>query len=116
MDNIQREYTTEHGKNIPSKQIRSNNKLPWYNKKIKRMLKKKQSLYNKAKRTKKWSNYRFFQKECRRQMWKEEWNYINNAITEGMKNNNSNTFWKYVKSGKQDNIGVAPLKEKGKLK
>jgi hypothetical protein len=51
-------------KNIPSKQIRSNNKLPWFNKKIKRMLKKKQSLYNQAKGTKKWSNYRFFQKEC----------------------------------------------------
>jgi hypothetical protein len=79
------------------------------------LLKKKQSLYNQAKRTKMWSNYRFFQKECRRQIRKEEWNYINNAITEGMKNNNSNSFWKYVKSSKQDNIGVAPLKEKGKL-
>lgn len=39
-------------KNIPSKQIRSNNKLPWFNKKIKRMIKKKQSLYNQAKKTK----------------------------------------------------------------
>jgi hypothetical protein len=46
---------------------------------------------------------------------KEEWNYINNAITEGMENNNSKPFWKYVKSCKQDNIGVAPLKGKGKL-
>ena len=101
--------------NIPSKQIRSNNKLPWFNKKIKRMLKKKQSLYNQAKRPKKWSNYRFFQKECRRQIRKEEWNYINNAITEGMKNNNSKPFWKYVKSRKQDNFAVAPLKENGKL-
>jgi division protein CdvB (Snf7/Vps24/ESCRT-III family) len=40
-------------KNIPSKRIRSNNKLPWFNKKIKKMLKKKQSLYNQAKITKK---------------------------------------------------------------
>ena len=32
-----------------------------------------------------------------------------------MKKNNSKQFWKYVKSRKQDNIGVAPLKEKGKL-
>ena len=32
-----------------------------------------------------------------------------------MKNNNSKPFWKYVKSRKQDNIGVAPLTEKGKL-
>jgi hypothetical protein len=78
------------------------------------MLKKKQSLYNQAKRTKKWSTYRFFQKECRKQIRKEEWNYINNAITERMKNNNSNSSWKYVKSRKQNNIGVALLKEKGK--
>jgi hypothetical protein len=102
-------------KNIPSKQIKSNIKLPWFNKKIKRMLKKKQSLYNQAKRTKKWSTYRFFQKECRKQIRKEEWNYINNAVTERMKNNNSNSSWKYVKSRKQNNIGVALLKEKGKL-
>ena len=94
-------------KNIPSKQIGSNNKLPWFNKKINRMLKKKQSIYNQAKNTKKWLNYIFFQKECRRQIRKEEWNYINNAITEGMKNNNSKPFWKYVKSRKQDNIAVA---------
>jgi hypothetical protein len=32
-----------------------------------------------------------------------------------LKNNNSKPFWKYVKSSKQDNIIVAPLKEKGKL-
>jgi hypothetical protein len=32
-----------------------------------------------------------------------------------MENNNSKPSWKYVKSRKQDNIGVAPLKEKGKL-
>ena len=32
-----------------------------------------------------------------------------------MKNNNSKPFWKYVKSRKQNNIGVAPLNEKGKL-
>ena len=48
---------------------------------------------------------------------KKEQNYINNAITEGMENNNIiiKPFWKYVKSRKQDTIRVAPLKEKGKL-
>ena len=32
-----------------------------------------------------------------------------------MEKNNSKPFWKYVKSRKQDNIGVAPLKNKGHL-
>jgi hypothetical protein len=46
---------------------------------------------------------------------KAEWNYINSAILEGMEKNNTIPFWKYVKSRKQDNIGVAPLKEREHL-
>ena len=34
---------------------------------------------------------------------------------EGLKNNNSKPFWKYVKSRKQDHIGVSPLKSNGQL-
>jgi hypothetical protein len=102
-------------KHIPSKIIKSNNRLPWFNHKIKKMLRKKQSLYNQAKRTKNWSNYKHYQKECKRQIRKGEWNYINSAILEGMEKNNTKPFWKYVKSRKQDNIGVAPLKERGHL-
>ncbi|CAG2245813.1 unnamed protein product [Mytilus edulis] len=79
------------------------------------MLKKKQNLYNQAKRTKSWTNYRHFQKTCKREIRKAENNYINNAIIEGMNKNNTKPFWKYVKSRKQDNIGVAPLKKHGQL-
>ena len=32
-----------------------------------------------------------------------------------MEKNKTKPFWKYVKSRKQDNIGVAPLKERGHL-
>jgi hypothetical protein len=55
-------------KHIPSKIIKSNNRLPWFNDKIKKMLRKKQSLYNQAKRTKNWSNYKHYQKDCKRQI------------------------------------------------
>jgi hypothetical protein len=41
--------------------------------------------------------------------------YINSAILEEMEKNNTKPFWKYVKSRKQENIGVAPLKERGHL-
>ena len=102
-------------KHVPSKMIKSNNRLPWINHKIRKQLKKKQRLYQQAKRTKQWANYRHYQKECKREIRKAEWNYINTAILEGMEKNNSKPFWKYVKSRKQDNIGVAPLKDKGKL-
>ena len=44
-------------------------------------------------------------------MRKAEWEYINNTITQGLQTNNSKPFWKYIKSRKQDNIGVASLKK-----
>jgi hypothetical protein len=69
------------------------------------MLRKNYSLYNQAKRTKNWSSYKHYQKEFKRQIRKAKWNYIYSAILEGMKENNTKPFWKYVKSRKQDNIG-----------
>ena len=102
-------------KHIPSKVIKSNNRLPWFNHKIRKMLRKKQGLYNQAKKSKKLANYRHYKKECKLQIRKAEWDYINTSILEGMEKNNSKPFWKYVKSRKQDNIGVAPLKDKGHL-
>jgi hypothetical protein len=79
------------------------------------MFKKKTRLYHQAKKTNKWTNYKHFQKECKRQVRKAEWNYINDTIMEGLQNNNSKPFWKYAKSLKQDNIGVSPLKGNGQL-
>ena len=48
-------------------------------------------------------------------MRKAEWEYINNTITQGLQTNISKLFWKYIKSRKHDNIGVAPLKKNGSL-
>ena len=79
------------------------------------MFKKKTRLYHQAKNTNKWTNYKHFQKECKGQVRKAEWNYINDTIMEGLQNNNSKPFWKYVKSRKQDSIGVSPLKSNGQL-
>ncbi|KAK3088908.1 hypothetical protein FSP39_025302 [Pinctada imbricata] len=101
-------------KNIPAKMIKSN-KLQWINHKIMKMIRRKQTLYNQAKRNGKWANYHHYQKECKRQIRNAEWQYINTAIIEGMDKNNSKPFWKYVKSRKQDNIGVTPLKFKSQL-
>jgi len=75
--------------NIPSKTIKSNNNLPWINHKIRKMIKRKQRLYNHTKKTKKWNNYRQCQTECKKQMRKAEWDYINSTINEGLQSNNS---------------------------
>ena len=79
------------------------------------MQRKKLRLYNQAKKSKSWSNYRFYQKECKRAFRKAEYEYINNVISEGLQNNDSKPFWKYIKNKQQENIGVSPLLDKGNL-
>ena len=56
-----------------------------------------------------------FNVSVKKQFRHAEWNHINSVIQEGLDNKNSKPFWKYVKSKKQDNIGVSPLKQKGNL-
>ena len=114
-NSFKKELFASSDKYIPSKLIRSNTSLPWINHKIRNMFKKKARLYKQAKKTKVWKNYRHFQKECKRKVRKAEWAYTNNTIMEGLENNNPKPFWKYIKSRKQDNIGVAPLKTNEQL-
>ena len=79
------------------------------------MVKKKAKLHKKAKTSKKWREFIDYQKQCKRAFRSAQWDYVNNTITEGLANNNSKPIWKYIKSQKNDNIGVSPLKSQGKL-
>ena len=53
-------------KYIPSKTFIQRNDLPWMTTKLKKMCKRKARLHNKAKTSHQWSNYRHFQKECKK--------------------------------------------------
>ena len=97
--------------NIPNKEIKSRNNIPWVKRKERKMLKKRQRLYKQARKTNKWTNYRTFQKECKRHLRKAEWNYVSTNIIDGLNNNNTKPFWKYVKSKRQESGGIAPLKK-----
>ena len=94
---------------------KGNYSLPWLSKPIMKMIKRKQRLYRRAKRNNKWDTYQDFQKKCKQQIRKAEWDFINNVIQEGLSNNNTKTFWRYIKTRRQDNVGVAPLKRNGTL-
>ena len=41
-------------------------------------------------------------------MRRAEWEYINKTVEVGMIVNNTKPFWRYIKSKRQDNTGVAP--------
>jgi hypothetical protein len=102
-------------KNIPTGLSSLPSSLPWVNRKIKKMLRRKQRLYRQAKTKNNWTNYRQCQRDIKRAMRKAEYKYINDRIEEGLNNNDSKPFWRYIKARKQDNIGVSPLKEKDTL-
>jgi hypothetical protein len=97
--------------NIPNKEIKSRNNIPWVRRKERKMLKKKRRLYKQARKTNKWTNYRTFPKECKRHLRKAEWDYVRTNIIDGLNNNNIKPFWKYVKSKRQESGGIAPLKK-----
>jgi hypothetical protein len=96
---------------VPSRLRRNSNDLPWMNRKLKRLIRLKKRLHQRAKKTKNWTKYRFVQKQCRREFRKAEQMYINNTIEAGFQQNDTKPFWRYVKSRRQDNVGVAPLKD-----
>ena len=100
---------------IPSKSFVQRNDLPWMTKKLKKMSKKKAKLHKQATTTHQWGNYRQFQKECKKAFKKAEDDYTNNIIQQGLEENNPKPFWKFIKSKKQDNVGVSPLFQNGKL-
>ena len=106
------QYTDKH---VPSKTVSNNNRTPWLSNKLKRMLKRKARLYKQAKKTGKFGNFRFAQKECRRAYRKAETDYVNTKILNGLENNDTKPFWTYVKAKKRDNVGVAPIFEHGSL-
>ena len=100
---------------IPSKMKGGRPRTPWINQRIKRMLRKKHRLFKQARKTQTWDNYRNYQRECKKEIRRAEYTYVNEIIEEGLRSNNCKPFWRYVKSRKQDNIGVAPLKDNTNL-
>ena len=79
--------------------------LPWLSKSLLASIRKKASLYSKAKRTNKadlWAKYKL----CKQQT---------QTLSESLEQKNSKPLWRYIKSKRQDGNGVSPLKENGQL-
>ena len=97
-------------RNILTKVCNNRQSLPWYNKDMKRMVRRKSRLYKHAKKSNQWNTFKTFQKTCKKEFKKAEINHFNNV-----KQNNGKPFWHYVKSRRQDSVGVSQLKKMGQL-
>ena len=104
-------------KHIPKKTIKGKADVPWMTKKLKRQIKKKKRLYKKTKKcndSKSTKAFHDFRKEVRNLMHTEYYKYINNLL-EPESDKTSQSFWKYIKSRKQDSVSIGTLKDNGRI-
>ena len=103
---------------VPSKLSRSANKNPWLTNSVKRMCRKKQRLFNRARRTHKrshWERYKAHKRDTLKAVRRARWSYVNDILQLSLDSGDSKPFWKYIKSQRQDSVGVSPLKSGGRL-
>ena len=80
------------------------------------MCKKKGRLYAKAKKnTAHWQKFVDHQKATQRALNQAHWKYVNGILTQGLEEGNQKTYWRYIRSQKQDNQGVSPLRSGNQL-
>ena len=53
------------------------------------------------------------QKQTKTALRRARWGYMNSMLERALEEGDHKPLWKYCKSQRQDNIGVAPLKENG---
>ena len=96
-------------KNVPTKYTSSKHHQPWINTTTKRLIRKKQRWFSKAKKCNSdrvWNKYKQIKSECQRVCRKTHVDYLNNIISEDATNKK---FWKYIKNKNQENHGIADL-------
>ena len=102
---------------VPTKLSSQRYNQPWANGKIRNLSRKKKKYYKEAQRTKSdqdMAKYRATKKLVQSECHKAYYQYINPMIGESNQNGgNLKKFWSFIKSKKNDNSGVAPLKKNG---
>ena len=100
---------------IPHRTTSSRHNLPWFNRSLKRLVKAKQRLYNKARKSghcTDWSKFRAARKHLHSRLKIARNTYVSEYLTEAVANN-PKRFWSYIKQVKQDDVGVADLEVDG---
>ena len=101
---------------IPSKMTTTRYNLPWLDTRLKRMCKKKHRMYNAAKKAnkqKKWDAFQSFKKNTQKALKTAHLRYLRRVLTDSAERKESKPFWRYIKSQRQENFGVATLKRGG---
>ena len=103
---------TSVDKHIPSRLSRNSTQLPWIKHSHIRLIRRKQRLYNKAKRSNDlsdWDQFKNFRRSTERIIRKSRSDYLLN-IGQSLESGDTKPFWRFIKNARQNFSGVAPLK------
>ena len=62
-----------------------------------------------------WDKFHHLKREVLKAIRWAHWDYINRFLTESLEQNDSKSFWHYVKSERQDSVRISAFKSKGSL-
>ena len=108
--------------NIPEKVLKKRVEYPWITNEVKKLMRRRDRLYRKWKKNKaeeKEKELKEIKREIQRKIRRAHWNYVNNLTTkqenDEHEHQKTKRFFSYIKLQKNSDIGVAPLKDQGKL-
>ena len=102
---------------VPTKQVSTNSKQRWINCHIRRLSRRKQRYYNRARVSgsqSDWDSYKTVRKELQGECRKAYCSYINSLVSED-DSPTSKKLWSFIKKQKCDYCGVAPLEDCGTI-
>ena len=100
---------------VPTKSTSTQPKQPWVTNNVKRLSRKKQRAYNRARTSDSpldWSKYHDLKRQCQRECRQAFNNYISSLIDPNS-SKVTKRLWSFIKSRKQDNTGIGPLIHQG---
>ena len=105
-------------KYVPTKKASTRLNTPWLTGSLRRMCRKKRRLYVRARKSHRkshWEHHKAFKKDTLKALRRQRWSYINDLLQVGLDKGDSRPLWGYLRSQRQDNMGVSPLKDGGIL-
>ena len=102
---------------IPSNWTSSRYNLPWFNQSLKRLARRKQRLYNKAKTSGKhndWKAFRVARKLMHKRLKEARNAYISDYLGEAIEEN-PKRFWSYIKQLNKEELGIADFEINGSI-
>ena len=102
---------------IPSKMSSTRHNLPWVDRSIRRVIRRKKRLYKKARKSGSpatWNKFKSLRRSIDRKIKKAHKNYIHDVIGGSLKSENSKPFWNYIKTKSQEVFGISTLSTQGR--